>query len=278
MAIDLVTKFLTYVDEMFSTESKKSLVTNNDFEWTGAKSVKVYRITTADMNDYDREGTDTANWSRYGAVQGLDAVTDEYTLTKDRSFTFAIDHLDADETQQALQGGTALARQQREVVIPEIDAYVFGVMCDEAGHKPTEVELTASNIYDEIIKATKALDDAEVPDTNRFLIVTTDIMILLKKCPDVVLNGDIGADLRLRGVVGILDGLTVVKVPSNRLPADFGFMVAHPCATVAPVKLETYTIHNNPPGINGDLVEGRIVYDAMVMTNKTKAIYYQAIE
>ncbi len=40
MAIDLVTKFLPYVDEQFSTESKKSLLTNNDFEWTGAHTVK----------------------------------------------------------------------------------------------------------------------------------------------------------------------------------------------------------------------------------------------
>ena len=30
MAIDLVTKFQPYVDEMFSAESKKSLLTNND--------------------------------------------------------------------------------------------------------------------------------------------------------------------------------------------------------------------------------------------------------
>ena len=53
MAIDLVTKFLPYVDEQFSTESKKSLITNNDFEWTGAHTVKVYKLTTGTMNDCD---------------------------------------------------------------------------------------------------------------------------------------------------------------------------------------------------------------------------------
>ena len=30
MAIELVTKYLPYVDELFTTESKKSLLTNND--------------------------------------------------------------------------------------------------------------------------------------------------------------------------------------------------------------------------------------------------------
>ena len=52
-------------------------------------------------------------------------------------------------------------------------------------------------------------------------------------------------------------------------------MVAHPCATVAPTKLEDYKVHQDPPGISGDLVEGRIVYDAFILENKKKAIYYQ---
>ena len=36
MAIDLATKFAPYTDEQFTTESKKSLLTNQDFDWTGA--------------------------------------------------------------------------------------------------------------------------------------------------------------------------------------------------------------------------------------------------
>ena len=46
MAIELVTQYLPYVDELFFTESKKSLLTNQDFSWTGAHTVKVYKITT----------------------------------------------------------------------------------------------------------------------------------------------------------------------------------------------------------------------------------------
>ena len=108
------------------------------------------------------------------------------TLKKDRSFTFAIDYLDMDETQWQLQGATALARQQREIIIPEVDKYVYGVMCNNAGTKPVAVALTAENIYDEIIKSTSALDNAEVPDDgNRCLVVTPDILLLMKKNPTI---------------------------------------------------------------------------------------------
>lgn len=278
MAINLTTKFESYVDEVFTSDSKKSLLTNNDFDWTGAHTVKVYKISTGKMNDYDRAGTGTgAAGSRYGNVESLDATTEEFTLKKDRSFTFAIDKLDTDETAQQLQGATALSRQQRAVVIPEIDSYTYGVMAAGAGHKPTAKELTIDNIYDEITAGTEALDDAEVPETSRVLVVTPSVYRMMKKCKDIILETEVGADMRLKGVIGNLDGMAVVKIPASRLPENFGFMIAHPCATVAPTKLEDYKIHQDAPGISGSLVEGRICYDAFVLENKTKAIYYQAV-
>lgn len=276
MPIELATKFLPYTDEMFAAESKKSLLTNQDFNWIGAHSVRVYKISTSKMNDYGRSGPDTGNWSRYGAVDPLDATTEEMTLKKDRSFTFAIDALDEDETAQQLAAASALARQLREVVIPEVDAYTYGVMCGNAGYEPTAKALTASNIYGEILAASQALDDAEAPETGRVLVVAPAVYALMKQAKEITMETDIGNDMRLRGVIAMLDGATVVKVPANRLPEGFGFMLAHPCATVAPTKLESYNVHQNPPGISGSLVEGRICYDAFVLDNKAKAIYYQA--
>lgn len=273
MAVELVTKFLPYVDEQFSIESKRSLLTNQDFSWTGAQTVKVYKISTGSMNDYGRTGATGQNWSRYGKVESLEATTESFTLSKDRSFTFAIDTLDTDETAQQLSAASALARQLREVVIPEVDTYTYGKMTAGAGTKANAV-LSADNIYDEIIKAGNALDNAGVPETGRQLVITPDILVLMKKCKDIVMETEIGNDLRLKGVIANLDGANVLKVPAARLPVDFGFMLCHPCATVAPEKLASYNTHINPPGINGQLVEGRIVYDAFVLTNKAKAIYY----
>lgn len=276
MAINLVTKFQPYVDEIFTKESKKALVTNQDFDWTGAHTIKVYKISTGKMNDYDRAGTGSgATGSRYGTVESLNATTEEFTLKNDRSFTFVIDKLDKDETANQLAAATALARQQREVVIPEVDTYVYGVMTAGAGTKPAAVELTPENIYDEITKATNALDNADVPEEDRVIIVTPDIYRIMKKSKDITMETDIDSNLRKQGVVSNLDGALVVKVPAARLPEGFGFMLCHPCATVAPTKLEDYKVHEDPPGISGSLVEGRICYDAFILENKAKAIYYQ---
>ena len=274
--VNYVTAFLPLVDEKFTTESKKSLLTNTDFSWIGAHSIKIYKVSTSGMNDYDRNAENSANWSRFGAVGGLDAVTEEMTLKKDRSFTFAIDKLDTDETGHQLQAASALERQMREVVIPEVDAYTYGVMCENAGNKPDAVALTSENICTEIFKANTALDNAEVPETGRIIVVTPDTYLLMKQSEEIFLNSDVAEEMRIKGVIAMLDGAKVIKVPANRLPAGFGFMIAHPVATVAPTKLEDYRVHEDPPGISGSLVEGRICYDVFVLDNKKSAIYYQA--
>lgn len=276
MSIDLVTKFAPYTDEKFKAESKISLLTNQDFDFVGARIVKIYKISTAEMNDYIRHPVSDYAASRYGTAKDLDATTESFEMTRDRSFTFTIDKLDEDETNQQLTAAKALARQLREVVIPEVDAYTYKAMATKAGNKPDAVALTAENIYTEILKASKALDDEEVPETDRQLVVSPEVYQLMKRCKDITMETEIGNDLRIRGVIANLDGTNVIKVPAVRLPEHFGFMLAHPSATVAPTKLADYKIHQDPPGISGDLVEGRIVYDAFVLDNKTKAIYYQA--
>lgn len=278
MSIALATKFSPKVDELFKAISKASLLTNTDYDWTGAHTVKIYKISTASLNDYQRTGAmggvddDVASISRYGIIDNLNATTEECVVQKDRSFIFSIDKMDEDETGEALEASSALAREVREVVVPEVDTYVYKAICDNAGTVVTD-PLTYQNVYDAILDGSEELDDNEVPDTERVLLVTPTTYKLIKQ--DIKEQGNaVSEELRLKGVVGILDGMNVIKVPSSRLPAEFGFAIVHPSATVAPIKLEDYGIHTDTPLASGDIVTGRIVYDAFVLDNKAKGIYY----
>lgn len=277
MAIELATKFATNVDELFSAESKLALITNKNYDWTGAHTVKVYTVSTAPMNNYDRNGSIAGQISRYGVINDLDATTQELTLTRDRSFTFAIDKLDQDETGNVLEAASALARQLREVVVPEVDSYVYGKIVAGAGTSASAVAITVENIFSLINEANETLDDAMVPETERYLVVSPAVYTAMKQSKDINLDSDVAENMRLNGVIARIDGANIIRVPSVRLPENFGFALVHPSATVAPVKLEDYTAHENPPFINGSLVEGRIAYDAFVLNNKKKGIYYQPI-
>lgn len=281
MSIELASKFAPQTDELFKAESKISLLTNTDYDWTGAHSIKIYKISTTPLNDYARNVSSAPEdgaeqLSRYGKLLDLSATTEELLLSHDRSFIFNVDRLDEDETAGQLQAASALARELREVVVPEVDTNVYKVMTTAAGNKPAAAALTKENIYSSIWAASQALDENEVPETDRVLVVTPATYALLKQATEMD-STDIGAEMRSRGVVAMLDGASVVKVPAVRLPENFGFMMAHPSATVAPVKLEDFGIHEDTPLSSGSIVTGRICYDAFVLDNKKKAIYYQEI-
>lgn len=277
MAIQLADKYETYVDEVMKAASKVSLLTGASFSFSGAKNIKLYKIGTAPMQDYGRNSVKAGNWSHYGEVTTLDATTENMALTKDRSFTFEIDKLDEDETAQNLQAASALNRQVREVVIPEVDTYTYNVIIEKAGLKQAATALNVENIYEELAKGSEALDDAEAPEDGRYILVTPATLRLMKLNKYLAFNEDAGKELRLRGVVGTLDGASIIKVPASRLPDGFGFLYGHPMAACAPTKLADYKIHKDPPGLSGSLVEGRINYDAFVLENKTNALYYQAV-
>lgn len=276
MAINLVTKFAPLVDERFAVESKSSLVTNKDYDFIGAKSIKLYSVSTAEMNDYGRNtdlGTGEGEvLSRYGVIKDLSTEIQEVQMEKDRSFTFVVDKMDQDETLQALNAGSALARQLKEVVMPEVDAYTFKTMVDNAGNTQEET-ITKDNAYTAITDGNEVLDEASVPIEGRTITCTPTFYKFLKQNPDAVLDTEIGQDMRIKGVVASMDGANIQKIPTAMLPENVNFILSHKVATTQAIKLAEYKINNDPQGISGVLVEGRIYYTAFVRNNKKNAIY-----
>ena len=70
MSIELTTIYAPKTDELFKAESKLSLLTNTDYDWTGAHSIKLWKISTSQMNDYARnrsaeDAVSVASISRY---------------------------------------------------------------------------------------------------------------------------------------------------------------------------------------------------------------------
>lgn len=271
MTINYAAKFDAKVDERFAKEALSTGIVNQDFDFTGVDTVKVYSIPTTAMNDYALTGN-----TRYGTAAELENNVQTLTLTKDRSFTFTIDKRSVQDTMGTLEAGKALARQLVEVVIPEVDKYRFAKVVAGAdadgGHVKTGA-VTKNNAYEVVLDGQVKLTDAFVPEEGRKLHVSPEFYKLIKLDPSFVKNSDLGQEVAFKGQVGAIDGLPVILTPTSRLPENVAFVIAHPIATTSPVKLEDYKIHDNPPGINGYLVEGRIRYDAFVLDSKKKAIY-----
>lgn len=265
---NFASKFAEKVDERFHRESQASLVTNQDYKFTGVKTVNIYSIPTVAMVDYTRTGS-----NRYGTPDDLGTDIQTLTINKDRAFTFIIDKGDKIQQQMVLEAGKALSRQTREVCIPEYDTYVFNTIAKNAGGT-SATAITKSNAYEQFLAAQEVLGNKNVPEKGRVCLCSYKFANLMKQDPAFMKYGDKTQEMVIKGIMGEVDGTKLVKVPSARLPEGCDFILTHPMACVAPKQLDEYKIHSDPPGISGWLVEGRLIYDAFVLNNKKDAIFY----
>lgn len=270
MAVNLATKYSKKVQERFYQESltSNSFSKELDVEFTGVHGVTFYEVGTAEMNDYTRSGT-----SRYGTPAELSDTKKEYLMTKDRSFTYTIDRGNQEEQLMIKDAGKSMDRQIREVVTPELDTYRLLTWATNAGLKATITAPTATTIYGLLVTAKIAMDNKLVPQKNRTLYVGGVALAALLNCEQYIRLDTLGSKAVKNGVIGHILGMDVVYVPDSYMPAKCQFMIILKDAAISPVKLETYKIHKDPPGINGWLVEGRLIYDAFVNDTKKNGIY-----
>lgn len=269
--INLASKYASEVDERFYRDSQAVLALNNNYKFTGVKTVNVYSIPVVPMSDYQRTGA-----NRYGTPSDLTRNVQTLTVNRDRSYTFIIDKGDKIQSQMVMDAGKALSRQIREVWVPEYDTYVFNALsakATELGNYDT-TELTKDNAYAAFLNGMERLGNANVPDQGRVAFCSYRFANLLKQDPAFMKYSNMSQEMVIKGVIGEVDGCKIVKVPSGRLPNGCAFILTHPIAATAPKQLEEYKIHDNPPGISGWLVEGRVIYDCFILNEKANAIYY----
>ena len=66
MVVNYAAKFDNKVDERFAKEALSTGIINQDFDFTGVDTVKVYSVPTSGMNDYKTTGQ-----NRYGEAEEL---------------------------------------------------------------------------------------------------------------------------------------------------------------------------------------------------------------
>jgi N4-gp56 family major capsid protein len=276
MGQNLAAKYSDKVDERYKLKSLTDSAVNQDYDWAGVNTVNVYNVSTPSMNNYTRSGS-----TRYGSATDLSTTITSYTLSRDRSFTFVIDRGDWSESMYVTESGKALARTIDEVVVPEIDQYRLSVMNISAHstkqHSTDVSAISTSNAYSVFLNLQQILDDNKVPINGRVMFIKPTVYNSIKRDSSFSKNADLAYSDLKNGQIGEVDGVPLIKVPSSYFPYDTDMILVHPSAVTAPLKLEDYKVHDNPPGINGYLVEGRIIYDAFVLTAKTGALAIHSV-
>lgn len=270
MAVNYAEKYAAVIDEKFSEESRTEAAINKDYDFTGVNKVNVYSIPAVPLQDYNM----TAQSNRYGTPVELGSDVQTLELTQDKSFTFTIDRRNNTDTQMQISAANALARQLRDVIAPTVDKYRLAKLVENAPEAHVKEEtLSSSNAYSAFLDASMTLFDSHVPPEGRISFVSPEFYKAVKLDKSFTGTGDKAQEIAVKGAVGVIDKTAIIAVPTDYLPANVNFIITHPAAMTSPIKIADYKQHENPQGINGWLVEGRIYYDAFVLKNKKSAIY-----
>ena len=271
MAINYASAFQKKVQESFKQNSITDSAAGHEYSFAGVRTIYAYSVDTAPLNDYKREGT-----NRYGDPQELGDTVQEMTMRDDKSFTMTIDKGNQSD-QINIKGATrAIKRQMEQVVIPYVDQYRLDQWAKNAGLIGSVSEPTKTTIVGQIFDADEAMSDELVPAGNRTIFIPNKYFKLLAPSDEFIKLESLGSKSVSKGTVGEIAGMAVKRIPSSYMPAGAYFMIKYAGSTVDPVKLNETHIHQDPPGISGNLLEGRFYHDAFVLEKKASGIYVAA--
>lgn len=170
--IALFKKYIDLLDEVYQVESKTAgLESPSDLARDGANAneIIVPKISMDGLADIDRAGG-----GKYVAGS-VSLVMETVKFNFDRGRQFIVDAMDNEETAGVAFGQLA-GEFIRTKVVPEMDAFRFAKYAELAGTTKAGTIADDAAFMAALIDATTALDDAEVPESERYLFATPTLI------------------------------------------------------------------------------------------------------
>ena len=310
-SINLADKYSPKVVDKFYRDSVVLGKTSKEYDWDGAKSVKVWTIQTYDPTDYSKPSNDSAitgQHQRYGYTYEVADTIQTMTLAMDKAVSLSVDKGNNTEQMLIKNSGKVLNLEMREKFIPLFDKYCLARWSGQTGTSSTAPSwnslvqthnggttfpITKSNIVSAISDGITAIrnENTDVDDAYCY-IGETEYANLLLANEFINYNNPTFAPRNLeKGVMGKLRGLQIVPVPDSYLKKsvvvsgvttavnnpflneDLHFIIVKKSAVLAPTKIKDLKVHSDPVGISGALLEIRWLFDSFVLDTKAKGIY-----
>ena len=242
-----------------------------DVEFSGVKTVHVKSLRTEPLQDYDRTKA-VGTGSRYGDTKEVGNDEQTFTMTRDRSLPLSVDKGNNMEVMDKHKVGAIMKAEMEEHIIPEVDTYRLKKWAENAGmHEELTATPTTDTIIGYIIKArNKQRDKGVKGDVS--LLIPYEYLDTLQLAKQWVNLDSLGGKTLPKGTVGQISGMNVLPMSNDRMPANVVFMILHKKSVISPMKIKEFKGHVDPPGLSGDLIEFRMIYDAFVLGKKADGV------
>jgi hypothetical protein len=255
--------FSKLLQAKFYKQSVLPAISNTDYEGEisgQGEKVVIRTVPAVTINDYSGSIT----------TQELTTAKTELLIDKAKYYSFKVDDVLAAQADISLLEAASGDASEGMRVAVETD--VLANVATGATTTGSQTTITASNILTSILSMSTALDNLNIPEEGRFIVLSPEFVSLLKQSElrQAYLTGDDTSPLR-NGKVGMVDRFTVYQSNMLYTPGsgtDSGYthvLAGHPKAisfasqftNAETVRMETTF---------GDQVRGLKVYGSKVVT------------
>lgn len=255
--------FSKLLQAKFYSSSVLPNISNTDYEGEisgQGDKVVIRTVPAVTINDY--AGTIT--------TQELTTAKVELLIDKAKYYSFKVDDVLAAQADiNLLESASSDAAEGMRVAV---ETQVLSSVVTGATTIGSQTSITASNILTSILDQAKALDELNIPEEGRFIVLSPEFVSLLKQSElrQAYLTGDDTSPLR-NGKVGVVDRFTVYQsnmlyTPGSGTDAGYTHVLAgHPKAiSFASQFTNTETVRME--STFGDQVRGLKVFGSKVVT------------
>lgn len=294
--IDLVTKMLPLIDEVYKKEAKSAILEAPSElvqQTADANVFKIAKLALMGLGDYSKTT---------GFPEGDVSLTWEtHQFTNDRGRRFSLDRMDNVES-FGLVAARMVGEFLRQYVVPEIDAYRFAKIASKADNIATAATLTSSTAKSALDTAITTLQEKEVDDSRLIIFITPTVAQLIS---DNITRTTLNGENAINNVTESYNGIQFVRVPQTRFytqitladgqpasgantaggysktettGADINFIVMDKSASVNITKSVVAKMFTPDENQNKDAwqFDYRLYHDSFVFDNKKAGIYLNA--
>lgn len=272
MAINFSEKFHQRLMQGFDQHAETDSMFNHDLdtEFSGVYTVHVTSVVTEPLQDYNKNKSIDSG-SRYGASKEVGDEVQTFEMTQDNSLNLTIDKGNNEGQFNMKKAGEVMNAETKEQIAPHLDKYRLRRWAELGNHVLLGAAPDKTNILEAIMSQKDDMLDKYVPDQLQLTIARKYIRMIMLSDEWVGLD-KLGGETLPKGAIGKFYGMAVKPMAATKMPDNVPWMITHKSALIAPKKIQKFKGHVDPPGLNGDLIEFRLIHDAFVVGKKVDGV------
>jgi hypothetical protein len=241
--------------------------TTDEYRMDGSEGIYLTSLVPQALNNYNINAT--AN--RYGTPAEMDNAQQYISWDYDKSYAITVDKANYQDGGYLATSGAVIQEQNESIVAPFIERDFYAKLCMKPGHVAQNSAPSTADIMGRLVAVEAWFRNNGIPKSDRYVAVGTTVFQLIRQSLTSLDN--VTDKMLIKGIVGKIGSLNILEVADLDLVSGVHFVAWWKKSVIKAFDIKDARVHQDPPGINGILVELRVRGVADVIQKYAGGVY-----